>query len=241
MSAGGGCSFTSLFYRTDMRLFRRIATTVAFCLAAAGTASADASAYADLGRGRMPVVPAHTDPAFAAAALEAHNVERRLVGVPDLAWSPALADEAAVWAYQLARMGQMVHDNQRAHGENLWMNTADRRTIASMIGGWSVERNIYIVGARHPDVSTTGHWKDVGHYTQMVWANTTQVGCAVARGQGKDFLVCRYDPIGNWRGEVAYVPRSGPPAAVAITNGEARPEMYTLAGAAALNSARASR
>lgn len=212
-----------------MRALRRFAATLTVCIAGIGAAGADASKYSDLGRGRMPSVPAYNDPAFAAAALEAHNVERRLVGVPDLAWSPQLAAEAASWANELARMGQMVHASQRTHGENLWMNTADRRTVASMIGGWSVERNIYIIGGRHPDVSTTGQWKDVGHYTQMVWESTTMVGCAVARGHGKDFLVCRYDPIGNWRGQMAYTPRAAGPGLVAITNGEARPEMMTFA------------
>ena len=216
-----------------MRILRSLAVTLTLCVAGTGAALADASQYADLGSGKLPFAPAYNDAGFAAAALNAHNVERRLVGVPDLIWSPALAAEAAAWANQLARGGQMVHDTQRAHGENLWMNTAGHRSIASMIGGWSVERNIYIVGAMHPYESTTGNWHDVGHYTQMVWANTTQVGCAVARGAVKDFLVCRYDPIGNWRGQVAYVAHSAPPPAVAINNGESRPEMATLSGGAA--------
>lgn len=213
-----------------MRVLRSIALALAVAAAGVGSAMADASAYADLGSNKLMTIPAYNDPAFVAAALNAHNVERRLVGVPDLTWSPELAAEAAAWANQLARMNQMVHDSQRAHGENLWMNTAGHRTVASMIGGWSVERNIYIVGALHPYESTTGNWHDVGHYTQMVWANTTQVGCAVARGAEKDYLVCRYDPIGNWRGQAAYVPHFSAPPAVAITNGEHRPEMATLSG-----------
>lgn len=212
-----------------MRAIRRIAVTLTLCVAGIGAAAADASQYADVGSNRMTAVPAYNDPAFVAAALEAHNSERRLVGVADLEWSNDLAYEAAVWATQLARGGQMVHDSQRTHGENLWMNTAGHRTIGSMIGGWSVERNIYIVGAMHPYESTTGNWHDAGHYSQMVWANTTKVGCAVARGAVKDFLVCRYDPIGNWRGQMAYVPRYAPPPAVTVTNGESRPEMMTLA------------
>ncbi len=174
----------------------------------AAPALADATKYEDLGSGRMPVAPSIHDPAFQRDALEAHNVERRIVGVPDLRWSPALAADADAWVRSLAARGVMEHAPQRVHGENLWMNTAGRRTISSMIGGWSVERDIYIVGSRHPNVSLTNRWKDVGHYTQMVWASTTEVGCAVGRGAQKDFLVCRYAPIGNWRGEMAYAPQS---------------------------------
>ncbi|MCC6919976.1 MAG: hypothetical protein IT548_12295 [Alphaproteobacteria bacterium] len=191
-----------------MRLFRQLVCALALGVCALSPALGDATQYADLGRGRMPVVPAYADPGFVAAALYAHNVERRLVGVPDLAWSAELAAEADRWAHVLAANEVMQHDSQRLHGENLWMNTADRRTVGSMIGGWSIEKYQYIAGARHPFESRTGHWKDVGHYTQMVWHDTTKVGCAVARGRTHDFLVCRYDPIGNWTSQMAYEPRT---------------------------------
>jgi hypothetical protein len=41
----------------------------------------------------------------------------------------------------------------------------------------------------------------VGHYTQLIWPTTREVGCAVAKGQGNDVLVCRYAPAGNVLGE----------------------------------------
>jgi hypothetical protein len=191
-----------------MRAFRRFVYAVGLSLAVSSPAFADATQYSDLGRGRMPVVPAYNDPSFVAAALYAHNVERRQVGVPDLVWSEQLAADANQWAHNLAARGVMEHAPQRTYGENIWLNTIDRRTVGSMIGGWSIEKRIYIVGGRHPNISRTGHWKDVGHYTQMVWSSTTRVGCAVARGRQKDFLVCRYDPIGNWRDQAAYAPQS---------------------------------
>ncbi len=207
-----------------MRGLRRILSALALGIGLFAPAMADATQYADLGRGRMPVVPAHNDPAFVAAALYAHNVERRLVGVPDLVWSEQLAADADRWARNLAARGVMEHDTQRTYGENLWLNTIDRRTVGSMIGGWSIEKNIYIVGSRHPNVSRTGHWKDVGHYTQMVWSSTTKVGCAIARGTQKDFLVCRYDPIGNWRGQMAYAPQN-----VAAAHGAVARASYIVA------------
>ncbi len=49
--------------------------------------------------------------------------------------------------------------------------------------------------------STTGRVEDVGHYTQLVWRATSQVGCAEATGTREDILVCRYAEAGNWRGE----------------------------------------
>lgn len=55
--------------------------------------------------------------------------------------------------------------------------------------------------------------KMCGHYTQMVWADTHRVGCAVHlcnKMEGLDwekisFLVCNYYPAGNYEGERPYV------------------------------------
>uniref|UniRef100_A0A3Q3E2B1 Peptidase inhibitor 16-like n=1 Tax=Labrus bergylta TaxID=56723 RepID=A0A3Q3E2B1_9LABR len=55
--------------------------------------------------------------------------------------------------------------------------------------------------------------KMCGHYTQMVWADTHRVGCAVhvctdmeGLNWGRtNFLVCNYYPAGNYEGERPYV------------------------------------
>lgn len=152
----------------------------------------------------MPNVPSIKDPAFQAEILAAHNNERRLLGIPDLKWSADLADEAKDWADELASTGQMKHDSQRKHGENLFFNGAGRRTPAQMVQGWLDEKQYYRPGAAMPNVSTTGNWMHVGHYTAVVWSGTSEVGCAVGRGKSSDFLVCRYNPPGNVQGFAAY-------------------------------------
>ena len=65
-----------------------------------------------------------------------------------------------------------------------------------MVSGFVAERQYFRNGV-FPQVSTTGSWRDVGHYTQVIWRDTQEVGCAVARGETNDFLVCRYWPAGN--------------------------------------------
>jgi hypothetical protein len=151
-------------------------------------------------------VAAQQDNPFARALFEEHNRARESAGVPRLAWSGKLAGEAQEWAEVLAREGRLRHSPREVSGgagENLWMGSAGYYGPETMIGAFVDERRHY-VHAAFPDISRTGKWQDVGHYTQVVWRNTREVGCALARGQTDDFLVCRYWPAGNWWGQVAY-------------------------------------
>ena len=140
---------------------------------------------------------------FGARLLAAHNAERGRTGAPPLRWSSALAKEADSWAEALARKGRLEHasaDVRHGMGENLWMGSAGYFSAEDMIGGFVAERDKFRPGI-FPQVSRTGNWADVGHYTQLIWPGTQEVGCAVAKGQGNDVLVCRYAPAGNIYGE----------------------------------------
>lgn len=136
---------------------------------------------------------------FAERLLAEHNAARDAVGVPRLAWSARLAGEAQAWAEHLAREGRMEHSTHEARGgsgENLWMGSAGYYGPDVMIRAFVDERQHFTTGT-FPRVSRTGNWRDVGHYTQVVWRETQQVGCAVAHNGENDFLVCRYWPAGN--------------------------------------------
>ena len=70
-------------------------------------------------------------------------------------------------------------------GENLWMGTAGRFPVEHMVGRFIEEKRHYR-HARFPDISQTGNWADAAHYTQVVWRDTREVGCAVAQGASSD-------------------------------------------------------
>ena len=138
---------------------------------------------------------------FAERLLIAHNQERDRVNVPRLAWSAKLAEQAQAWADTLARSNRFEHAQDRSGaGENLWMGSARRYSAEQMIDGF-VEEVRYFHTGQFPDVSSTGSWHDVGHYTQLIWRGTQQVGCAVGQGRANDILVCRYWPAGNVMGD----------------------------------------
>lgn len=147
-----------------------------------------------------PEVPGRN---FAWELLAAHNQERDRMNVPRLSWSKDLARDAQGWADRLAKLGRMEHTTQaqrKSTGENLWMGSAGYYGPRTMVETFLAEKRHFRAG-EFPNVSRTGRWQDVGHYTQIIWGGTKEVGCAVARGKTNDFLVCRYRPGGNWIGQ----------------------------------------
>lgn len=143
------------------------------------------------------------DSGFEGRLLAAHNGARAALGVEPLHWNAALAADAQAWATHLAATGEFRHAPERAdtpEGENLWAGTKGYYVLEAMVDGWVREKRYFRPG-RFPDNSTTGDVEDVGHYTQLMWRDTRQVGCALASGAREDVLVCRYSSAGNWVGE----------------------------------------
>jgi cysteine-rich secretory family protein len=69
-----------------------------------------------------------------------------------------------------------------------------------MVRLWASEKRDYRPGI-FPANSRSGDVENVGHYTQMIWRQSRQVGCATAVGRHEEFLVCRYSAAGNVYGE----------------------------------------
>ena len=131
--------------------------------------------------------------------LAEHNAERAALGLAPLGWNHALRRDALAWAETLAARGAFQHDPSLlriGQGENLWMGDKGRYAPWQMIDLFLDERKIFRPGV-FPEVSRTGQWKDVGHYTQIIWPETREVGCATAVNRRHEVLVCRYWPAGN--------------------------------------------
>ena len=146
----------------------------------------------------------HAD--FNARLLAAHNAERDAMGVPPLAWNSRLAADARVWANQLAATGRFEHSpdepGQEPQGENLWAGTPRAYSPEAMVRLWVAEKRDYRPGV-FPNNSRSGDVERVGHYTQLVWRSSREVGCATAVGREEEFLVCRYSEAGNVMGQRA--------------------------------------
>lgn len=155
-----------------------------------------------------PLVVSAADPLanFDERLLFVHNQERMELGLAPLQWNAALQRSAQNWADYLAQSGRFEHAPENyfePQGENLWAGTRGYYSPEQMVDAWAREKRYFRPG-RFPDNSTTGRFEDVGHYTQLVWRATQQVGCARAESHEEDILVCRYAEAGNYLGEQPY-------------------------------------
>ena len=136
--------------------------------------------------------------------LAAHNAERAAMGIPPLQWNDRLAADARVWAEELAATGKFEHSpdtpGEDPQGENLWAGTPRAFSPEAMVHLWVSEKRDYRPGV-FPNNSRSGDIENVGHYTQLIWRASHQVGCASAVGEREEFLVCRYSEAGNVYGE----------------------------------------
>jgi hypothetical protein len=128
--------------------------------------------------------------------------------IPPLSWSPSLAAVAEAWAEHLAGTGcELVHSNN-AYGENLFWGTGLAWTPQQVVAYWASEEACYTYGRFLWDDECTSDCDDsggCGHYTQIVWRDTTQVGCGMAEcPSGAEIWCCNYDPPGNFIGEYPY-------------------------------------
>jgi uncharacterized protein YkwD len=134
--------------------------------------------------------------------LQAHNNYRALHGVSSVTWSSSIA----VSAQNYADTCPSGHSGS-GYGENLaWASY--NMGVSSVVQMWYDEEPKY-------DYNDPGFSSDTGHFTQIVWKATTEIGCAFATGCGSGWpyvWVCQYNPPGNYIGQFAdnvFPPNSG--------------------------------
>lgn len=161
-----------------------------------------------------PQPTATTAPASSSLAdqmLTVHNQERLKYHTAQLQWSPELAQVALDWANHLASTGEFEHRSNdkevnplapgESLGENIWTGSTGGWTAAEGVQDWISEKQWYDYASNSCSATPPN---SCGHYTQVIWKNTTLVGCAWVSGGGSDYLVCNYYPAGNVQGERPY-------------------------------------
>ena len=139
-------------------------------------------------------------PAVISEWLNAHNEWRDEVGVQHLTWNENLAKSAEKWALNLSKDYGHLYHSKCGNGENIYWTSADYSVPVDATDGWGSEKEFY-----HNQKISGSNFKDFGHYTQMIWADTREVGCAiVSNGDNGTYVVCQYYPPGNYVGQHPY-------------------------------------
>ncbi|XP_062971930.1 cysteine-rich venom protein helothermine-like [Elgaria multicarinata webbii] len=132
--------------------------------------------------------------------LNMHNKLRRKVkptasNMLRMSWSPTVADSAQRWANQCS----LKHSSEETRkingqkcGENIYMAPALFSWSRVMKEWHDDEVKIFRFGTGPTAAGM------VGHYTQIVWYNSRELGCALAycphQAKHKYFYVCHYCP-----------------------------------------------
>uniref|UniRef100_A0A672SYI8 Cysteine-rich venom protein ENH1-like n=1 Tax=Sinocyclocheilus grahami TaxID=75366 RepID=A0A672SYI8_SINGR len=132
---------------------------------------------------------------------DVHNAYRRAVepaasNMLKMSWSDAVARSAQGWIDQ-CNMTHGPPSSRYEMGENLFKASAVY-SWTDVINAWHSEVNYY----EYPIGSTNG--QSIGHYTQVVWYSSYEVGCAVAQCGSFYFYGCHYYRAGNFRGVPPY-------------------------------------
>jgi hypothetical protein len=89
--------------------------------------------------------------------------------------------------------GNLVHSS--GYGENLAYGTI---TATQAVDLWYDEIQYYNFA---DPANSDGTYEKWGHFTQLVWKSTTQIGCVIHECSGfnpdRIYVICEYSPQGN--------------------------------------------
>lgn len=127
------------------------------------------------------------DKIFKEEIMNSTNTYRADHNATDLSWNKTLATFAANF---LGKSCTFEHSGG-PYGENLAIGYPN---VTVSVEAWGEERKEY-------DFNDGGFAMGTGHFTQLVWKDTTDVGCGRRLcGENGWFLACEYWPVGNVEG-----------------------------------------
>ncbi|KAL3679680.1 hypothetical protein R1sor_022636 [Riccia sorocarpa] len=136
--------------------------------------------------------------------LDPQNAARSSISganIPNLVWDSTLESYAQSWANNQASTANncaLTHSGG-PYGENIfWASFSS--TPSDAVNAWVAEKQYYDYAT-----NTCATGQVCGHYTQVIWKGTSNVGCASATcPSGGTFTVCSYSPAGNIVGQKPY-------------------------------------
>jgi len=143
------------------------------------------------------------------AILNLHNSGRSCAKVTALKWDSALETVAQNYAngcnfaHNAARSTQYksISGKDTYVGENIAMGgPVSMYGMENLFGLWWDEQKDYTCGTP----ISGSNFGAFGHYTQIMWDDTTLLGCGVKVCNNQNYLVCNYAQGGNYMNELPY-------------------------------------
>lgn len=133
--------------------------------------------------------------------LRAHNEYRKKHGVPPVELSKKLSKYAEEWAKTLSKRGRTEHRDQNEYGENIFYawSSDPSFTVSGRdpVDKWYSEIKNHRFGKEPSNL-------DSGHFTQVIWEDTKEIGVGYAKTkEGQFYVVANYNPPGNVMGSFA--------------------------------------
>ncbi|XP_044250932.2 uncharacterized protein [Drosophila takahashii] len=100
---------------------------------------------------------------------------------------------ASKWAHHLKATNTIKH-SQNGYGENIYWASNGKLAPSDVVEAWYNEISLY--NWRYPSYS-----KQTGHFTQVVWKGSTELGVGFAKRGKTIIVVCNYNPPGNYENE----------------------------------------
>lgn len=126
-----------------------------------------------------------------------HNEYRLKHQVEAVTWNETLAKGATEWATYLADNDKFEHAQNIIPGENLYLSGTPLPKESC-----TEATQLFYAEIKDYDFDKPGFSMATGHFTQLVWKRTREIGADVkTRKDGRLVVVIRYHPPGNYLGE----------------------------------------
>ncbi|XP_077975959.1 uncharacterized protein LOC120341288 [Styela clava] len=133
---------------------------------------------------------------FEKACLDAHNAYRKAHNTRPLKWNKQCSEKAKAWANTMAKTGNFKHSDNKL-GENIACAMGVDFTGEYATKMWYSEIKDYSF-----ENHGTKNGKPVGHFTQVVWKESTEAGFGFAKAENGMMYACgNYTPQGNVYGQ----------------------------------------
>ncbi|KAL7741057.1 hypothetical protein ACLKA6_013490 [Drosophila palustris] len=139
----------------------------------------------------LGISSAATVESFEQEVLDAHNFYRARHNAPPLRLDDDLSELATEWAQHLLATRRMEHREDSGYGENIYMAMGGDLDPKDAVKSWYDEIEDY-------DWSRPSFQMDTGHFTQVVWKGSKELGVGVAKRGNTMYVVCNYNPPGNY-------------------------------------------